>query len=281
MPAGTPTALGSPRARALRRTPLPRRKKAHVGVDLQHSSNNRIDAALLGNIVLARFLENPLRAFDRFVARVESSAGFSALTPWVTVACLEGAQAVNGALDIRPYPAPALGEVREAGGRLRFLYHRESYAREYRFDEAELRRLKSCQDVPAELAGTLHRLRLINSRNRLTHALVQALLASQAEYLLSGEPLSLVALTQAQMSELLPLLTEALEGNDAQTCHDLTEKLSGIDGKIINACLAQALAWASNIGRENAGNQYPRNNLRAPGPFYAASKSCSRLAVRS
>ncbi len=165
--------------------------------------NNKIDAALLGKIVLARFLEKPLRAFDRFVARVESSAGFSALTPWVTVSRLEGAQVVNGALDICPYPASTLGEVQEAGGRLRFLYHRESYAREYRFDETELRRLKSCRDVPAELAGTLHRLRLINSRNRLTHALVRALLAAQAGYLRSGEPLSLVALTQAQMSEQL------------------------------------------------------------------------------
>mgnify|MGYP001567477404 CR=1 FL=1 len=173
---------------------------------MQHSNNNnnRIDAALLGKIVLARFLENPLRAFDRFVARVESSAEFSALTPWVTVACLEGAQAAKGAVDIPPQPASSiLGKIDEVEGSLAFVYHRESYAREYLFDEAGLQRLRSRQELPKELAGTLHRLRLINSRNRLTHALVQALLASQAEYLLSGEPLSLVPLTQAQMSERL------------------------------------------------------------------------------
>lgn len=44
--------------------------------ELQH---NNIDATLLGKIMLARFLELPLRSFDRFVARVESSAEFSAL----------------------------------------------------------------------------------------------------------------------------------------------------------------------------------------------------------
>lgn len=93
-----------------------------------------------------------------------------------------------------------LGEVREAGGGLMFLYHRASYAREYLFDEAQLRRLRSCQDFPKELAGTLHRLRLINSRNRLTDALVQTMLVSQSEYLRSGETLSLLPLTQAQMS---------------------------------------------------------------------------------
>ncbi|MFZ5464446.1 MAG: hypothetical protein ACOZB1_13175 [Pseudomonadota bacterium] len=42
-----------------------------------------------------------------------------------------------------------------------------------------------------------------NSRNRPTHALVQALLVSQARYLLSGEPMSLVPPTQAQMAERL------------------------------------------------------------------------------
>ena len=46
-------------------------------------------------------------------------------------------------------------------------------------------------------------------------------------------------------------LTEALEGNDIQLCHDLTEKLSGIDAGVVNACLTQALTWANNIGKEN------------------------------
>lgn len=96
-----------------------------------------------------------------------------------------------------------------------FAYHRDSYAREYIFDEARLQSLRSRQDFSKKLAGTLHRLRLINSRNRLTHALVQALLVSQAKFLLSGDPLSLVSLTQAQMSERLraqpelPLVADA------------------------------------------------------------------------
>lgn len=47
-------------------------------------------------------------------------------------------------------------------------------------------------------------------------------------------------------------LTEALEGSDIQLCHDLTEKLAGIDAGVVNACLTQALTWANNIGKENA-----------------------------
>jgi len=46
-------------------------------------------------------------------------------------------------------------------------------------------------------------------------------------------------------------LTEALEGDEGQACHDLTAQLAGLNADAVNACLSQALAWASNIGREN------------------------------
>jgi EAL and modified HD-GYP domain-containing signal transduction protein len=47
-------------------------------------------------------------------------------------------------------------------------------------------------------------------------------------------------------------LAEALEASDGVACHDLTEQLAGADHLMVNACLTQALTWASNIGRENA-----------------------------
>jgi EAL and modified HD-GYP domain-containing signal transduction protein len=50
---------------------------------------------------------------------------------------------------------------------------------------------------------------------------------------------------------LMLKLTEALELGDAAACHDLVELLVGMDSTSVNACLTQALAWASNIGKEN------------------------------
>ena len=50
-------------------------------------------------------------------------------------------------------------------------------------------------------------------------------------------------------------LTEALEGNDGETCHDLTAKLPGLDADRVNACHTQALIWANNIGV--SGNAQP------------------------
>ncbi|NMM14697.1 MAG: hypothetical protein HHJ17_14340 [Rhodoferax sp.] len=170
---------------------------------MQHP-NNKIDADLLGKIVLARFLELPLRAVDRLVSRTESATGFTALRPWVTVGQLDGAQVAHDAADTpQTQASPVLGEIREASRGLMFLYHRDSYAREYRFDEEGVNHLMSGPDFPREQAGVLRRLRLINTRNRLTHALMQAVLASQAAYLRSGQGLALLPLTQAEISARL------------------------------------------------------------------------------
>jgi RNA polymerase sigma-54 factor len=167
---------------------------------LQHN-NNKIDAGLLGKIVLARFLALSLRAFDHLVSQAESSTGLAALRPWVTVGQLEGAQVAHDASSIHQTRAfPALGTIHETSRGLMFLYHRDSYAREYRFDEEGVNHLMSRPNFPAELAGVLRRLRLINTRNRLTHTLMQAVLASQAAYLRSGQALTLLPLTQAEIS---------------------------------------------------------------------------------
>jgi RNA polymerase sigma-54 factor len=129
----------------------------------------------------------------------------------VTVGQLEGAP--HDAHDTpQTRASPVLGEIRDmknlypgtgASQGLMFLYHRDSYAREYRFDEEGVNHLMSRPDFPAELAGVLRRLRLINTRNRLTHALIQAVLASQAAYLRSGQTLALLPLTQAEISARL------------------------------------------------------------------------------
>jgi c-di-GMP-related signal transduction protein len=55
---------------------------------------------------------------------------------------------------------------------------------------------------------------------------------------------------EGELGTLL-VLSEALENGNGPLCHDLVEDLPGADHTIVNTCLTQALAWASNIGREN------------------------------
>ncbi len=54
-----------------------------------------------------------------------------------------------------------------------------------------------------------------------------------------------------QLGNML-VLCEALENGNGGLCHDLVEALPGADHLMVNACLTQALSWASNIGRENS-----------------------------
>lgn len=57
-------------------------------------------------------------------------------------------------------PNLSLGQVREVGGRLVFVYHREAFAREYRFDETTLQYLRSRQALP--LPGLFPRARQLH-----------------------------------------------------------------------------------------------------------------------
>jgi RNA polymerase sigma-54 factor len=174
------------------------------GYDNLMQPDRNIDAHLLGKIVLARFLELPVRTFHRMVRETETSIGKIGLDPWVSIGQLAGARVAHDVVDIVPnHTIEPLGRICVACGCPELLYHRESYAREYRFDEEGIQHLMSRPDFSRGQAGVLRKLRLINTRNRLTHALLQAVLTAQAAYLRTGEPLTLVALTQTMVSARL------------------------------------------------------------------------------
>jgi len=163
-------------------------------------ADSRIDAQLLGRIVLARFLELPLRSFSRVVMEAEASIARVGLARWVVAGQLRGSRfADNG----EPRSSPVLADVVNEGGTLRLDYRRESYIREFAFNEAALMQHRQDPDFPVAWSALLSRLRLINTRNRLTHAIARAMLTEQAGYLRSGNALRLVPFTQAMLSARL------------------------------------------------------------------------------
>ena len=163
-----------------------------------HGNAHRLDSGLLGKIELSRFLTLPLKAYCRFVAQIESSPGFRMLAYHVKWLSIDGALCRDLATEAAP-ASLQLGEVRRENGDLRFVYDCDAFTREYRFDEPRLEQLHPNRT----LAATLSRLRLINSRNRLTHGVIRTLLEIQAGFLTSGDPLSMTPLSLAAMSELL------------------------------------------------------------------------------
>jgi RNA polymerase sigma-54 factor len=195
-----------------------------------------IDAQLLGKIEFARVLELPLRNFHRMVERTEALIPDVGLDAFVTVAHLP-----HGQLTVMPedgvlhLPIEPLGQVSVAGGRPELLYYRESYLREYRFDEEGVRNLMSRPDFSPGQARVLHKLRLVNSRNRLTHALVQSMLEAQSAWLSSGEPLTLRVFTQTVASARLrsdpALMVIADEGRISRLARGLSVMLP--NGQVI------------------------------------------------
>lgn len=175
---------------------------------LQHAAH-RLDVALLGKITLSRFLELPLRALDRLVTETEACADYRALSRWVAIDRTDRAPAgANLSTPASPTSSSStlLGAVhitnRHSDG-LAFAYRRDSYARLYRFDEAALCAAMARPGFSSGMTAVIHKLRLINSRNRLTHAMLQSVLELQAGYLQSGQTPLLSPLTQASLAERL------------------------------------------------------------------------------
>lgn len=86
-------------------------------------------------------------------------------------------------------------------------------------------------------------------------SLMPTLMGAPFEEILKG--INLAASVQEALEKgegelgILLKLSHALEIGDGQACHDLAEQLPSVDHMTVNACLTQALTWASNIGKEN------------------------------
>lgn len=150
----------------------------------------------LGRIVVARFLELPLRTFERRVRALEQAPHFQELLrDAVRIGSLSGQPSVTAR---QARGEDLLGVMQRGGDGVVWRYGNPAFDREYMFDEVALGRLMARGDL--ELTRLVSRLRLVNTRNRLTHALVQTLIETQRDYVQTGDPLRLKLLSQAALS---------------------------------------------------------------------------------
>lgn len=176
-------------------------------------NNKQLDATTLGKIVLARCLSRSLRYYERAVSEIEISPHFHS-AHWVAPDLLDGASVEADFIVHRPVPS-SLGRVTHLAGAPAFIYRHVAFAREYRFDETAIGDLRASGGIAGDQVALLHRLRLVNSRNRLTHAVMNSLLEAQRDFFATGDPLALVPLPQARLSrhinerEELPMVADA------------------------------------------------------------------------
>lgn len=168
---------------------------------------SKLSPELLGKLIFARFLELPLAQFERRAHHWESLPLFAQLCRKTDVGQPVAVKSLVGSAVVRDVPLSCgrvLGCIGHAGNGLTFLYRSEAFVRQYEVNPTALEAFVTEQpSQAAHVKKLIGRLRLVNTRNRLTDAMVRFLLEQQAEYIRTGDPVRLRPLTQTEVARRL------------------------------------------------------------------------------
>ncbi|MCG2769662.1 MAG: hypothetical protein L6435_14985 [Anaerolineae bacterium] len=178
-------------------------------------------AHLIGIIILTKFLKLPVTRYEAMIEKVEGSPMFRQLWPGIISTELFPKARV---LEPGRIPTPnAIGQLRKDEKGIYVSYRHAGLTREYLFDEGNIRRWRLCPEGfsvsvqpnaqpegrsqalsardEAQIQALSRQLRLINTRNRLTHMILMGIAEHQGAYLASGDALHLSPLSQVALAE--------------------------------------------------------------------------------
>ena len=161
--------------------------------------NKVLEPILLGKILLARFLGLSLKRFDAYVTALDSDPGLVRLSEFVEIGRIKGSSLVPS---VEKGP-PVVGEIISNGSFPIFLFHASSSVREYRFDDEAVSHFLRDGSGNEDLRRLVRRLRLVNTRNRISHELIGFLLRYQRRYFQTEDPIDLKPLTQGEIADVL------------------------------------------------------------------------------
>ena len=141
----------------------------------------------IGRIIFSRFLSLPLLKCEAVLDEVEALLLEQPPATRISFRPFLGALVAEN----EHLPPDVLAKIEYREGRFLPAYRRKGFAGEYLLGPYEPKGF--------HLAPLERKLRLINSRNKLTHAMLQGLLANQADFLQSADPRKLKPLSQAQL----------------------------------------------------------------------------------
>ena len=182
----------------------------------------REQASLIGKIILARFLQSPLKRFERFIEEAEADPLFKTLYKRGHIIAGRFSRA-GTAEHPDKMPSHAIGVVSptpqrewgEHGHDFIILYRHPGFGREYIFNGAA----HLSENGRAEVLG--RKLRLITTRNRITHEVLNGILRFQRGFFCSGNPLDLKPLTLTSLSRTI----NASENGDPIVDHSRISRL--------------------------------------------------------
>jgi len=157
---------------------------------------------VVGRIIFAKFLSLSLKRYENEINKVEGSGMFRALFP--DMIAFKMFPQARMASDKEGFPPNTLGRVEEDEGTFYIWYRFPGFAGEYSLDREKLAKQAGSGKFPwfrkEEFDLLERKLRLVSSRNRVTHMTLLGIIEHQTAYLRSCDPLELVPLSQMRIS---------------------------------------------------------------------------------
>jgi len=157
---------------------------------------------VIGRIILARFLSFSLKPYENKIDNVKNSRIFRALFP--DIITFKMFPRADASCDKAGFMKNTLGRIEKDGKSFSIRYRSPGLAGEYLFDGKKLGSLTGRGNFASfrkdEIDLLDRKLRLVSTRNRITHMTLLGIIDHQAAYLGSRDPLKLVPLSRMKIS---------------------------------------------------------------------------------
>jgi len=159
----------------------------------------REHAKLVGRIIFGNLLKYPLRKYKKMIEEIKMSPLINEVP--VTVKRLsQTGPTFRG----EKYSSNVIAEIIKNSESLSIKYTYDGFNKRFQIAEHQTKEFGSC-DQNSETDRFVHKLRRISSRNELTYQVLQEIIKQQSEYLVTGNPVYLVPLTQIDLSKAISI----------------------------------------------------------------------------
>jgi len=158
---------------------------------------------VIGRIILARFLSLPPKRYENEINRMKTSNLYRILSSENIIIFKEFPQA-HICSSLKGLNKNVLGKIDQRGKDFFIQYRSSGFAGEFQIDRDKLwnliRKMNFTKSHREEIEIIEKKLRLISTRNRITHMIILGIIEHQTAFLRSYDPLDVTPLNQVQIS---------------------------------------------------------------------------------
>ncbi len=163
----------------------------------------KTQSKLIGNIILARFLEYSVERFIAYVSSIESSTLYKKLVEGGVII----PKSAKGQRDTAALAKAGVIAKAEGTGNIYLNYTAREFSIEYQINDEKLMShltdSKLTRDERENITCLLYKLRRINTRNQIVQRILETIVEQQRDYFTSDNEFDLRPLSQARLARLI------------------------------------------------------------------------------